>query len=205
MYKPDKASNTFWQNAIVTRERREQLNGHKGVLLWFTGLSGSGKSTIAHSVEEKLFMKGCRTIVLDGDNIRHGLCGDLGFSPEDRSENLRRIGEVTKIFVETGTIVMTAFISPFVKDRNFVRDLIGRNDFNLIYCDCPLEVCEQRDKKGNYKRARKGLIENYTGISSPYEKPEANLILKTAETPLVDCVDQVVDLLENQCIICSDK
>jgi len=204
LYSPNQSSNTLWHNATVTRERREQLNGHKGVLLWFTGLSGSGKSTIAHSVEEYLYQKKCRTMVLDGDNVRHGLCGDLGFSDEDRSENIRRIGEMTKLFVEAGMIVMTAFISPFVKDRQFVRDLIGREDYNIVYCDCPLEVCEQRDVKGNYKKAREGIIKNYTGISSPYEEPNADIVLKTAETSLDDCVEQVIGLLINRAIIPTD-
>jgi len=131
-------------------------------------------------------------------------CGDLGFSPEDRSENIRRIGEVTKLFVEAGMIVMTAFISPYLKDRQFVRDLMGRKDYYIVYCDCPLEVCEQRDVKGNYKKAREGKIKNYTGISSPYEVPEADLVLKTAETSLNQCVNQVIELLKNQEIIPYD-
>ena len=204
LYTHNQSTNTLWHNASVTRERKEQLNGHKGVLLWFTGLSGSGKSTIAHSVEERLYAKKCRTMVLDGDNVRYGLCGDLGFSAEDRAENIRRIGEVTKLFVDAGMIIMTAFISPFFKDRKFVRELMGRKDYYIIYCDCPLEVCEKRDVKENYKKAREGKIKNYTGISSPYEKPDADLVLKTAETSLDCCVDQVIDLLKNHNIIPSD-
>lgn len=201
LHKPVQSTNTVWQRATVTRERRAELNGHKSVLLWFTGLSGSGKSTIAHAVEERLFSNACRATVLDGDNVRHGLCGDLGFSDEDRSENIRRIGEVTKLFIEAGMIILTAFISPLKKDRQFVKELLGADDFIQIYCDCPLEVCEQRDVKGNYKKAREGKIKNYTGIDSPYELPDADLVLKTAETPIEESVDQVINLLKQRRII----
>ncbi|MCP4757298.1 MAG: adenylyl-sulfate kinase [Proteobacteria bacterium] len=195
------SSNTVWHRASVTRRRREELNGHRSVLLWFTGLSGSGKSTLAHSVEERLYQIGCRTYVLDGDNVRHGLCGDLGFSDKDRAENIRRIGEMTKLFVESGTIVLTAFISPFRKDRQFVRDLVGEGSFVEIYCKCPLEVCEQRDVKGLYKKARAGIIKNYTGISSPYEEPEADLVVETAVDSLGACVEEVVGLLVSRGIV----
>ena len=201
LYDPDQSTNTVWHRATVTRQRRAELNGHRSVLLWFTGLSGSGKSTIAHSVEERLFSNKCRATVLDGDNVRHGLCGDLGFSEEDRSENIRRIGETTKLFIEAGLIIMTAFISPFKKDRQFVKELLGAEDFIQIYCDCPLEVCEQRDVKGNYQKARAGKIKNYTGIDSPYEEPDADLVLKTAEMTLEECVEQVIDLLKQRNII----
>lgn len=189
------SSNTIWHNATVTRERREKLNGHKSILLWFTGLSGSGKSTLAHTVEEKLYQKGCRTIVLDGDNVRHGLCGDLGFSDKDRIENIRRIGEVTKLFLASGTIVLTAFISPFKRDRQQVKRLVGADNFIQIYCKCPVEVCEQRDVKGHYLKARKGLIKNFTGISSPYQEPEADLTIETSVTPLEESANKVIDLL----------
>ncbi len=195
------STNTVWYRATVTRARRADLNGHKSTLLWFTGLAGSGKSTIAHAVEERLFSSRCRATVLDGDNVRHGLCGDLGFSEEDRSENIRRIGEVTKLFIEAGMIIMTAFISPFKKDRQIVKELLGAEDFIQIYCECPLEVCEQRDVKGNYQKAREGKIKNYTGIDSPYEEPDADLILQTAATSLEFCIEQVIDLLKKRDII----
>jgi adenylylsulfate kinase len=201
LYKPSQSTDTVWHRATVTRERRAELNGHKSALLWFTGLSGSGKSTIAHSVEERLFSARCRATVLDGDNVRHGLCGDLGFSIEDRSENIRRIGEVTKLFINSGVIIMTAFISPIKKDRQLVKELLGGEDFIQIFCDCPLEVCEQRDVKGNYQKAREGKIRNYTGIDSPYELPDADLILKTAENPLEESVEQVINLLKQRKII----
>ncbi len=190
------SDNVVWHRATVTRERREKMNGHRGVCLWFTGLSGAGKSTIAHAVEEQLHQKGCRTFVFDGDNVRHGLCCNLGFSKDDRSENIRRIGEMTKLFVEAGVIALTAFISPFRADRERVRSLLPKGDFIEIYCRCPLEVCEQRDTKGLYRRARAGEIKEYTGISSPYEEPEnPELILNTADTAIERCVDVIVDFL----------
>ena len=192
------STNIVWHHATVTRLRREQLNQHKSAVLWFTGLSGAGKSTLAHAVEEKLHQMGCRTFVLDGDNVRHGLCVDLGFSKEDREENIRRIGEVAKLFIESGVITLTAFISPFRTDRNRVRSLLGARDFIEIFCRCPIEVCEQRDEKGLYKRARKGELEEFTGISSPYEEPELpELTLNTAEMPLEECVARVMEALSN--------
>src|ERR1700752_4819236 len=148
--------NVVWHHATVTRERREKLHGHRGVVLWFTGLPSSGKSTIAHTLEEELHRMKCRTIVLDGDNVRHGLTGDLGFSGKDRAENIRRVGEVAKLFVEAGTIGLTAFVSPFRSDRERARDLMLKGDFLEIYCRCPVGVCEQRDPKGHYKLAREG-------------------------------------------------
>ena len=192
------STNTIWHNATVTRSRREELNGHQSRLLWFTGLSGSGKSTLAHSVEEMLHQKGCRTIVLDGDNVRQGLCGDLGFSDQDRIENIRRIGEVTKLFLESGTIVLAAFISPFEKDRQQVRELVGPANFIQIYCQCPVEVCEQRDVKGHYQKARAGKIKNFTGISSPYEIPQADLMVDTDSTSLESSVSLILELLEKR-------
>ncbi len=196
------ASNIIWHHAIVTRARREQLNGHKSVILWFTGLSGAGKSTLAHAVEEELHRRGCRTFVLDGDNVRHGLCADLGFSAGDRVENIRRVGEVAKLFLEAGVIVLTAFISPFRADRERVRSLVPHGDFLEIYCCCPLEVCEQRDVKGLYKRARAWEIKDFTGISSPYEAPEnPELAVDTGRRPLEDCVAQVMGLLKERGVI----
>ncbi len=191
-----KSTNTRWHHAAVTREMREQRNGHRSAVLWFTGLSGSGKSTVAHAVEERLFGLGVNTFVFDGDNVRHGLCGDLGFSKADRSENIRRIGEMAKLFVEAGVIALTAFISPFRSDRERVRGLVGAADFIEIYCRCPLEICEARDVKGLYRRARSGEIREFTGISSPYEPPEAPaLVLDTGERGLDACVDDVMGLL----------
>ncbi|MRV73633.1 adenylyl-sulfate kinase [Duganella sp. FT92W] len=199
-----KSSNTVWHHATVTRARREQLNGHKGVLVWFTGLSGSGKSTLAHAVEERLHQAGCHTFVLDGDNVRHGLCADLGFSDVARKENIRRIGEAAKLFVETGVIVLTAFISPFEADRERVRKLAGNDDFIEIYCRCPVEVCESRDVKGLYKRARAGEIAHFTGISSPYEPPRApELELETSVLSLEASVDSVLALLRSRKVIGS--
>lgn len=143
-----KSSNTIWHHASVSRERREAQNGHKSVVLWFTGLSGSGKSTLAHAVEEELHQRGCRTFVLDGDNVRHGLCNDLGFQETDRQENIRRVGETAKLFIEAGIVTLTAFISPFLEDRNRVRSLLPHGNFLEVFCNCPIEVCEQRDVKG---------------------------------------------------------
>jgi adenylylsulfate kinase len=188
--------NIVWHQATVTRRRREAQNGHASCVLWFTGLSGSGKSTLAHAVEEELHLRGCRTFVLDGDNVRHGLCGDLAFSEADRSENIRRVGEAAKLFVEAGVIVLTAFISPFRDDRERVRRLIGDADFIEVYCHCPLEVCEERDVKGLYRKARQGLIKDFTGISSPYEEPvQLAYSINTAATTVADSVGQVMDLL----------
>jgi adenylylsulfate kinase len=196
------SSNTVWHHATVTRDRRKDLNQHKSVILWFTGLSGSGKSTLAHAVEEKLYQHKCRTYVMDGDNVRHGLCGDLGFSAEDRKENIRRIGNVAKLFLDAGTIVLTAFISPFHEDREAVRNLVLPGDFFEIYCNAPLDVCEQRDVKGIYKKAREGVIKDFTGISSPYEAPlNPELIVNTGGDSLEHCVAQVMGLLKERGII----
>jgi len=185
--------NIVWHHATVTRARREAQNGHRGAVVWFTGLSGSGKSTLAHAVEENLYQQGCRTFVLDGDNVRHGLCGDLGFSSADRIENIRRIGEMAKLFMEAGVIVLTAFISPFRADRERVRGMVEHGDFIEIYCDAPIEVCEARDVKGMYKKARAGQIAEFTGISSPYEAPEnPELAVNTGRAELDDCTKQVI-------------
>ena len=198
----EKSSNTVWHNATVTRARREELNNHKSVILWFTGLSGAGKSTLAHAVEEKLYQLQCRTYVLDGDNVRHGLCGDLGFTDTDRHENIRRIGEIAKLMLEAGVISLTAFISPFEKERQLARKLVPHGDFLEIYCYCELGICEQRDVKGLYKKARSGEIKHFTGISSPYEAPKKPEIkINTGQDSLEDCVDQVIDLLRDRGII----
>lgn len=190
------SKNTVWHQATVTRKRREALNGHRGALLWFTGLSGAGKSTLANAVEEALHQLGCRTYVFDGDNIRHGLCKDLGFTEADRTENIRRIGEVAKLCVDAGLITLTAFISPFQKDRQWVRSIVPEGDFVEVYCHCPLSVCEQRDVKGLYRRARTGEIPNFTGISSPYEEPEnAEIVVDTDRHGVEECVEQVIRYL----------
>lgn len=191
-----KSSNVVWHTEHVLRHHREALNGHKSALLWFTGLSGAGKSTIAQAVAQELHERGCRTYVLDGDNVRHGLCGDLGFSPEDRSENIRRIGEMSKLFVDAGIITLTAFISPFREDRDRVRAMFPERDFFEIYCACSLQECERRDVKGLYKKARAGLISEFTGISSPYESPiSPELVLHTDQQTLEQSAGAVVDLL----------
>ena len=197
-----KTPNTIYHNATVTRERRNQLNDHKSVVIWFTGLSGSGKSTLAHSVEEELHNLDCRTFVLDGDNVRHGLSSNLSFSDDDRKENIRRIGEAAKLMMESGVIAMTAFISPFKKDRNLVRQLLPQGDFIEIYCNASLEACESRDVKGLYKRARAGEIKNYTGIDSPYEAPDnPELVIDTESESLEESVAKVVDFLKSKEII----
>ena len=189
-------NNVVWHRATVTRSRREGINGHRSVVLWFTGLSGAGKSTLAHAVEEHLHQKGCRTFVFDGDNVRHGLCADLGFSAEDRSENIRRIGEMAGLFVQAGVIALTAFISPFRADRERVRDIVGRDDFIEIYCRCSLQECERRDVKGLYARARAGTVAEFTGISSPYEEPVApDLLVDTERQSLVESVESVRQML----------
>ena len=197
-----KTPNTIYHNATVTRERRNQLNDHKSVVIWFTGLSGSGKSTLAHSVEEELHNLDCRTFVLDGDNVRHGLSSNLSFSDDDRKENIRRIGEAAKLMMESGVIAMTAFISPFKKDRNLVRQLLPQGDFIEIYCNASLEACESRDVKGLYKRARAGEIKNYTGIDSPYEAPDnPELVIDTESESLEESVAKVIDFLRSKEII----
>lgn len=198
--------NITWHNATVTRSRRESQNGHRAVNLWFTGLSGSGKSTIAHALEEVLHQRGCRTIVLDGDNVRHGLCSDLGFGESDRRENIRRIAEVAKLFLDAGVIVLTAFISPYRADRQRVRELMGEGDFVEVHVSCGIDECERRDVKGLYKRARAGEIPNFTGISSPYEVPEApELVLESDRHRLNECVTSVLTYLEGRGILQPDE
>jgi len=191
-----------WHHATVTRARRERLNGHRAAVLWFTGLSGAGKSTLAHAVEEELHRLDCRTYVLDGDNVRHGLCADLGFSVDHRHENIRRIGELGKLFIEAGVMALTAFISPLRADRRRVRALFTPGDFIEIYVKCPLEVCEARDVKGMYRKARAGQIPEFTGISSPYEEPEQpELLVETASHALEESVAQVLGYLRARDLI----
>ncbi|MCP9926749.1 adenylyl-sulfate kinase [Cyanobium sp. CH-040] len=196
------STNIVWHHSTVTREARAHQHGHRSAILWFTGLSGAGKSTLANAVNSALFEQGMACYVLDGDNIRHGLCNDLGFSDADREENIRRIGEVAKLFVDAGVVVLTAFVSPFRSDRDKVRALVPEGDFIEIFCDAGLEVCEQRDTKGLYARARAGEIKDFTGISSPYEVPESpELRVETGTGSLEDCVSAVLGLLEARGII----
>lgn len=198
-------NNVVWHQPTVTRDRRAKNNGHKSVILWFTGLSGAGKSTIAHALEESLHQLGANTYVLDGDNVRHGLCGDLGFSDADRNENIRRIGEVSKLFIDAGVIALSAFISPFRADRQRARALVDEGDFIEIHVKCPLEVCETRDPKGLYKKARAGLIKGYTGISSPYEEPEnPEIVVDTSKQDVDQCVEQIIDYLSAKQIIVTN-
>jgi len=197
-----KSSNTVWHHATVTRDRREELGGHKGAVIWLTGLSGAGKSTLAHAIEERLYQMGCRTFVFDGDNVRHGLCSDLGFTHDDREENIRRIGEMVKLFLEAGVIALTAFISPYRADRERVRDIVPHGDFFELYCGASVDVCESRDVKGLYKKARAGEIKDFTGISAPYEEPlDPELSLDTGSVALDQCVDAVIDFLESRGVV----
>ena len=197
-----KSKNITWHDSVITREDRERLNGHKAAVIWFTGLSGSGKSTLALAAEQALHQRGCRTIVLDGDNIRHGLNKNLGFSPEDREENIRRIGEVANLFVQAGVIAMTAFISPYRADRDKARAVAPEGRFIEVYVDCPLEVCEQRDPKGLYKKARAGQIKEFTGIDAPYEAPvNPEIDVNTGELGVQACVEKLLAELTERGII----
>ncbi|MEW8084986.1 MAG: adenylyl-sulfate kinase [Candidatus Thiodiazotropha endolucinida] len=194
--------NIVWHEATVTRERREKMNRHRAKLLWFTGLSGSGKSTLAHALEEELHQRECRTYVFDGDNVRHGLCRDLGFSTEDRSENIRRIGEMAKLFVDAGVIALTAFISPIREDRERARGLFPHGDFIEVYVSCPLAVCETRDVKGLYKKARSGEIPNFTGISAPYDVPDKpEIVIETQDRTVQECIHELIEALEQRGVI----
>ena len=196
------ATNIVWHHSTVTRAARQHQRGHRSAILWFTGLSGAGKSTLANAVNSALFEQGMACYVLDGDNIRHGLCRDLGFSDADREENIRRIGEVAKLFMDAGVVMLTAFVSPFKADRDRVRALVEPGDFIEIHCAADLEVCEQRDTKGLYARARAGEIPEFTGISSPYEAPEhPELQVNTGSQTLEESVAQVLAYLETQGII----
>jgi len=189
-------SNIVWHPHPVTKENRSEQKQQRPCVLWFTGLSGAGKSTIAGAVEEKLYQRGHHTYLLDGDNVRHGLNGDLGFSDADRVENIRRIGESAKLFADAGLIVLTAFISPFRADRQLVRELVEQGEFIEVHMDTPLTECEQRDPKGLYQKARDGLIKNFTGIDSEYEAPQAaEIVIKSAEFGIEDCADQIIDYL----------
>lgn len=194
-----RSENVVWQPTLVDRDERERRRGHRGAVLWFTGLSAAGKSTLAREVEKRLFEEGYFTYVLDGDNIRHGLNGDLGFSAEDRAENIRRVGEVARLFAEAGAIVLTAFISPYRRDRQRIRELMSRDgDFVEIFVSCPLDVCERRDPKGLYRRARAGEIRNFTGIDDPYEPPRSpELVVETDAEDVETCVQRVIEYLRS--------
>jgi len=202
----EKSSNVVWHQATVNRKRREEKNQHKSAVLWFTGLSGSGKSTLAHAVEEALYNLNLNTFVLDGDNVRHGLNKDLGFSDIDRKENIRRISEISKLMLEAGIITLTAFISPFREERAMARSLMPHGDFIEIHCQCPLETCETRDVKGLYKKARNGEIKDFTGISSPYEAPiNPELRVDTHSLSLEESVNRVIEVLKTRHIIPTEK
>lgn len=198
----DDTVNIFpFQSSILCSDRHI-LNGHRSALLWFTGLSGSGKSTLAHALEERLYQMGVRSYVLDGDNIRCGLNKDLGLSPEDRKENIRRIAEVSKLMVDAGILVFAAFITPYRQSRQFVRDLMSDVPYYECYVKCAIETCETRDPKGIYKRARAGEITNMTGISAPYEPPEVpDLVIETDQYPLDQCVDRLLQFFMDKEII----
>ena len=192
----------LWHKSQVSRADRALQAQHKSVILWFTGLSGAGKSTLAHAVEKALFEQNCRTFVFDGDNVRFGLCSDLGFDEQSRKENIRRIGEMTKLFLDAGVIALTAFISPFKADRDRIRSLVNDGDFIEIYCSANVNDCELRDTKGLYAKARRGEIANFTGISSPYEAPVSpELIVDTANSSLEVCVKQVLDYLRLKLVV----
>ncbi len=189
------SENVVWHIESVERQDRENLLKQKGIVLWFTGLSGSGKSTIANAVQKKLYDIGKLTYLLDGDNLRHGLNGDLGFSDSDRNENIRRVGEVAKLFVDSGIITLCTFVSPFEKDRQKVRELLGK-DFIEVFIDCPLNICESRDPKDLYKKAREQGIKNFTGIHSPYEIPtNPEIVLKTGEKNIEECTEIILTYL----------
>lgn len=199
------SNNIVWHKTTVSKTDREAKSGHRGAVVWFTGLSGSGKSTLANRVESELFRRGIRTYLLDGDNIRSGLNSDLGFSDDDRKENIRRIGEVAALFADSNTVVLTAFISPFAADRKSAREKVPDGEFYEIYVKCPLEVCESRDPKGLYRKARGGKIKAFTGIGSPYEEPASpELVVNTAAETLDESTRRVIRLLEKNGIIEAD-
>ncbi|MCQ6276259.1 adenylyl-sulfate kinase [Bacillus sp. V3B] len=197
-----KSTNVVWHEQSLTKETRRKQNGHNSFVIWFTGLSGSGKSTLANALASRLFSDNVRNYVLDGDNVRHGLNKDLGFSEEDRTENIRRIGEVSKLFVDSGQVVLTAFISPFQTDRKLVRDLLEEKEFIEVYVKCSIDTCEERDPKGLYVKARQGLIKDFTGINSPYEEPEnPEIVIETDRTTIEESVEQVIQYLKQNALI----
>lgn len=198
----ENSKNIKWHHSTVTRDQRERQNGHKGLTIWFTGLSASGKSTIANCLEEKLFKMGCHAMVMDGDNIRHGLNKDLGFSKEDREENVRRIGELCKLLTSKAIINVAAFISPYRADRAKARALQEEGDFIEVFIKCPVEVCEERDPKGYYKKARAGILKDFTGISHPYEEPDdPELVIDSSLKDAVQCADDIIRYLKDAGIL----
>ncbi|MFP4047386.1 MAG: adenylyl-sulfate kinase [Bacteroidales bacterium] len=197
-----KSTNVVWHDTVVTKEEREKKNGHKGIVVWMTGLSACGKSTIATELQKKLFEMNCNVFILDGDNVRHGLNSNLGFSPEDREENIRRIGEVAHLFAESGTITITSFISPYKNDRDRARKLNEPGDFLEVYVKAPLSVCEKRDPKGLYKKARQGIIPEFTGISAPYEEPEnPEILIETDKLNLEESVEKIIHYMQEKNIL----
>ncbi|WP_338781860.1 adenylyl-sulfate kinase [Metabacillus sp. FJAT-52054] len=193
------SANVTWHQQSISKQERRERNGHHSFVVWFTGLSGSGKSTVANELARKLYENGVQVYVLDGDNVRHGLNGDLGFSDSDRRENIRRIGEVSKLFTDAGSVVITAFISPFKEDRSQVRGLLEADEFVEVFTDCSLEKCEERDPKGLYKKARSGEIKGFTGIDSPYEKPDQpEIVLNSGEFNPSECAEQVLHYLKDR-------
>lgn len=197
-----KSSNVVWHNTEITKEKRNYLNKQRSAILWFTGLSGSGKSTVANALEHRLHQLDARTYILDGDNVRHGLNNDLGFSDDDRKENIRRIGEVSTLFIDAGVMVLTSFISPFQEDRDSVRKTVNETEFVEIYIKCPLNVCEQRDVKGLYAKARRGEIKHFTGIDSAYEEPEnPEIEIDTSKLTIDESVDRIIKYLEDHSYI----
>ena len=195
----EKSTNVVWHEASLSKDLRRKQNSHHSFVIWFTGLSGSGKSTVANAVAKRLYEYEIKNYVLDGDNIRHGLNKDLGFTEEDRKENIRRIGEVSKLFIDSAQVVLTAFISPFQADRQVVRDLLEEDEFVEVFVKCPIEECEKRDPKGLYVKARQGIISDFTGISSPYEEPEnPELVVETNLYTIEECVDQIIAYLKSR-------
>ncbi|MBN3555509.1 adenylyl-sulfate kinase [Fictibacillus nanhaiensis] len=197
-----KPHNIIWHDSSITVEDRRKQNNHSSFVLWFTGLSGSGKSTIANALAKELYDRNIRNYVLDGDNIRNGLNRDLSFSDEDRTENIRRISEVSKLFVDNGTVVLTAFISPFIQDREKAKAIVSEEEFIEIFVSCPIEECEKRDPKGLYDKARKGEIPDFTGIDSPYEEPVSPaLTIYTNEQSVTESVEVILNYLKNRKLI----
>lgn len=202
-----KSSDVVWSDVNVTKDRRDNLNQQRSAIIWFTGLSGSGKTTIADALEQRLHKESFRTYLLDGDNVRHGLNNDLGFSDNDRTENIRRIGEVSKLFIDAGVMVLATFISPFIDDRKFVRNIVNETEFIEIYIKCPLDLCEDRDIKGLYKKARAGEIKHFTGIDSPYEAPDsAEITIDTSVLTIDESVDLIIDyLIKNSYLVINRR
>lgn len=188
-----------WHETLVNKHDRNRLNKHKSGVIWFTGLPSSGKSTIAHHLEKELFDRGIKTYVLDGDNVRHGINSNLGFSREDRKENLRRIAELSKLFVEAGIVVLAAFVSPYKEDRAFIKHIVGDGNFFEMYVQCSVDTCEKRDPKGHYKKAKEGIIKEYTGVSAPYEDPEdPDVVLDTEKLDVESSVNKILEFLDQK-------